>query len=174
MDIEKAKRIIEALLFVANDPLDTKRMAQVLEVEPAIIKQIIAGLVNEYRERDGGVEIIEIAGGYQISTRAEYAPWIKKLYGLRREARLSRPALETLAIIAYRQPIIRVEIEAIRGVTVEGSLKTLLEKSLIRIVGRKKVVGQPLLYGTTKEFLRCFGLVSLKDLPEIDELKNLA
>lgn len=174
MDGDLAKAVIEALLFVSDEPLDIRRIGQVLEIEPAIIKQLVAGLIQEYKERDRGLEIIEIAGGYEIITRPEYAPWIKRLFRFRRESRLSQPALETAAIIGYHQPITKAEIEAIRGVNVDGSLKTLLAKNLVRIVGKKKVVGRPILYGTTKEFLRCFGLVSLKDLPALNELKDLA
>lgn len=174
MDVEKAKAIIEALLFVSDKPLDIKQITQVLEIEPAIIKQLVARVIKEYKERDGGLEIIEIAGGYEIVTRPEYAPWIKRLFKSQRELRLSRSALETIAIIGYHQPITKAEIEAIRGVNVDGSLRTLLARNLIRIVGRKKLVGRPILYGTTKEFLRCFGLNSLKDLPALNELKDLA
>ncbi len=174
MDLKEAKGAIEAILFMASGPLEIREIARILEIEPPIIRRIIDQLANEYEHRGGGLEIVEIAGGYQMRTRVEYASWIERFYGLQREAKLSRPTLETLAIIAYHQPITKAEIETIRGVDVQASLKRLLEKNLIKIAGRKKVIGRPLLYKTTKEFLRYFGLASLDDLPKLEELKELS
>jgi len=140
-------------------------------MEEPEIKRIMGELISDYRDRDGGIHIVEIANGYQMVTNPRYAPWIKKFMGAQPSNKLSMPALETLAIIAYRQPIIKAEIEQIRGVNSDGVIKTLLERRLIRIMGRKEAPGRPLLYGTTREFLQYFGL---KDLTELPTLKDLA
>ena len=129
------------------------------------VREVLDELEREYREGERSFGIRQVAGGFQIYTNPAYADWIKKLFGPRREAKLSVPALETLAIIAYRQPITRTEIEFIRGVNAEGVLSTLLERGLIRTMGRKDVVGRPIIYGTTRYFLKNFGLNSLDELP---------
>jgi segregation and condensation protein B len=137
------------------------------------IQNIIEILNEEYHKEGRCFHIIEVAGGYQFATRPQYATWIRKLYRGRRLPRLSPAALETLAIIAFKGPIIRAEIEAVRGVNVEGVLKTLLERNLITVVGREEAPGRPLLYGTTQDFLVYFGLNSLADLPKPRELEEL-
>jgi len=148
-------------------------MKEVLEeIDPAIIKSQVARLQSDYADSGRSFHIKEVAGGYQLSTDPAYAPWLSKLYRKSRTERLSRPALETLAIIAYRQPITRQEVEDIRGVNVEGMLKGLLERSFVRISGRKKIPGRPFFYGTTRQFLEFFGLESLKGLPGLEEFQQ--
>jgi segregation and condensation protein B len=169
----KLKAIIDALLFVADTPLSVKQLKQVVDTDEPEIIDCLTALESEYENREGGIQLTKVAGGYQLCTRAAAAPWIKRLYNFRQLRRLSQPAMETLSIIAYRQPLIRAEIEAIRGVDASGIIKTLLEKSLIKIVGRKKVPGRPIMYGTTQEFLLHFGLEDLSCLPKLEELKDL-
>jgi len=174
MEQKQAKQIIEALLFTSNRPLTLMQMKEVLEeIETPSIKAAIEELRSEYQSLARSFNITEVAGGYQISTNPEYAPWLKKMYSKARADKLSRPSLETLAIVAYRQPITKMEIEDIRGVNVDGVVKTLLERSLVRISGRKQIPGRPFLYGTTKEFLEFFALQSLQDLPKLEEFGEL-
>ena len=167
------KNIIESLLFVAEKPLLINQIKNIIKgSETKDIEKAISELKNEYELRKGGFHLCEVAGGYQIRSRPEYSEWIKRLIKPATH-RLSMPALETLTIIAYRGPIIRNEIEHIRGVDCGGIIRMLLEKKLVRIVGRKKIPGRPLLYATTKHFLELFGLKDRKDLPtqkEIDEI----
>ncbi len=166
------KNIIETLLFVADTPLSTDRIKSIVPADTKKIKDILWGLAREYEERNGGFLLVEVAGGYQIRTRPEYAEWIKKLVQPN-PLRMSKAALETLTIIAYKQPIIRSEIEHIRGVDSGGILRMLLELKLIRVLGRKEIPGRPLIYSTTKRFLEIFGLKDLKDLPTPEEIKGL-
>ena len=171
MENNYAKSIIEALLFVADEPMPVKNIKNVIEeLKEEEIRKLISELALEYETTGRAFSIVEIAEGFQIVTRPQFAPWIKKMYKSKLTHRLSKPALETLAIIAYRQPITKIEIEAIRGVSAEGVLDTLLDRDLVAIKGRKDVIGRPLLYGTTKEFLRYFGLKDLTEMPKIEEL----
>ena len=173
MSDRKLKLIIEALLFVSDKPITLGQMKDALDTsDTSLIKEAIKELKQEY-EQNHSFRIREVAGGYQLVTDPEYAPWLRKLFQSGRKERLSRPALETLAIIAYKQPITRAEIEGIRGVDVDGVIKTLLEKGLIRIAGRKKTVGRPILYATTRKFLEYFGLNSLDELPPLEELVRM-
>lgn len=172
MDIEQNKSAIEALLFVAGEPVAASDLKGVTELSEAEIKEILDGLVSEYRARNGGVRIIEIAKGYQMVTNPDCARWIKKFRNTNTSSKLSMPALETLAIVAYNQPIIKAEIEQVRGVNSDGVMKTLLDRRLIKIMGRKEMPGRPLLYGTTREFLQYFGLKDLTELPTIKELNR--
>jgi len=166
--------IVEALLFASDHPLSFNALMSLTgDIDASRLQAVIAALRRRYDLNGHSFQIIEIAGGYQMCTRPRYARWIKELYRNRTAVRLSKPSLETLAIIAYRQPIIRTDIEAIRGVNIEGVLKTLLQRNLITIRGRKKAPGRPLLYGTTDEFLRYFGLNKISDLPTREELKSL-
>ena len=175
MEQEQIKRIIEALLFSQERPLSLTQIKEVLEeVDLQEIKEQIRILGDEYQNTGRSFQMREIAGGYQLSTKAEYALWLKKLYHTSRSEKLTHPSLETLAIVAYRQPITRLEIEDIRGVNVEGVLKTLLDRSLLRISGRKDVPGRPFLYSTTKVFLETFGLQGLADLPQLEEFERAA
>ncbi len=170
MDREQAKHIIEAMLFVTDKPLFVNEIRGALEdVDSRRIKDVISELSKEYEEANRAFRIKEIAGGFQIVTDPVLAPWLKRLYKTSGPDRLTGPSLETLAIIAYKQPATKPEVEAIRGVNVDGVLKTLIEKNLIRIVGRKETIGRPILYGTTPEFLQYFGLNSLEELPKLEE-----
>lgn len=166
------KKIIEALLFISEKPLTADDFQRALDgMAEDEIRKTIEELRQEYLEHERSFGIAELAGGYQIVTNPEFAPWINKLFK-RDETRLSVPALETLAIIAYKQPLTRNEIERIRGVNVDGVLKTLLDKSLIKIRGRKDAPGRPITYGTTDEFLKRFGLKGLEHLPKLYDFKE--
>src|SRR3989338_4172124 len=170
MDKTQIKNIIEAMLFVSDKPLFVSEIKSVLESPEANqIKDVIAELAGEYETQGRALKIKEIAGGYQIVTDPVLAPWLKKLYKTAGADRLSGPSLETLAIIAYKQPATKPEIETIRGVNVDGVLKTLIEKNLVRILGDRETVGHPIIYGTTQEFLQYFGLNSLEELPKLEE-----
>lgn len=171
--MEKIKAIIESLIFASDTPLAPEKIRVVFpEIEKKEIKEIIDQLVSEYNERDGGILLQEVAGGFQFRTNPELGQWIKKLKSTKPHS-LSPQAMETLAIIAYKQPIVKSEIESIRGVDVGGPLKSLLDKKLVRIVGRKDVPGKPIIYGTTRRFLEVFNLKDLLDLPNLRELKEL-
>ncbi len=171
--MENLKYIIESLLFVAEEPLTINNMKKVLsDVENKDIREALAELSKEYETRKGGFYLNEVAGGYQLRTRPDYREWITKLIQPS-PLRLSKPALETLAIIAYRQPIIRAEIEHIRGVDSGGIVRMLMERKLIKVLGRKDVPGRPLIYTTTKHFLEVFNLKDLKDLPTPKEIEEL-
>ena len=165
--------ILEALLFASPDPLSIGQLQELLEGgERENIIQGLNHLKELYESKGSGLTIIEVAGGFRMSTRADLHPWLSRLAKVR-PSKLSRPALETVAIIAYRQPITKAEIEAIRGVTVDGVLKTLIERGLIRIVGRKREVGRPILYGTSRAFLEHFGFQELSELPSLQELEAI-
>jgi segregation and condensation protein B len=172
MDRDEAKRIIEALIFVSEKPVSIDTLREILEnVEPTLIRNLIEELNQEYSSSNRSFSIKEIAGGFQMMTDPVYSKWISVLYK-RPPDKLTGPSLETLAIIAYRQPITRSEIEAIRGVNVDGVLHTLEERGLIRSRGRLDTVGRPILYGTTNEFLQHFGLKSLEELPKLKEFQE--
>lgn len=171
--MENIQAIIEALVLVSETPLALEKICAVLnEVEKSQVKDALDKLIAEYEERQGGICLQEVAGGYQFRTRAELSAWVKKLK-LSKPASLSPASLETLAIVAYRQPIVKAEIESIRGVDVSAPLKGLLDKKLVRIVGRKDVPGKPIIYGTTRRFLEVFNLKDLSELPTLRELKEL-
>ncbi len=170
MEMKEKKYLIEALLFVSGEPLTLAELKNNTDLPEPELKQLLDELITEYNERNSGLLIIEIANGYQLVTNPQYAQWIKKFKNTSAAGKLSMPALETLAIIAYKQPIIKAELEQIRGVNSDGVIKTLLDRRLIKIMGRKEVPGKPLLYGTTREFLQYFGLKDLTELPTISEL----
>jgi segregation and condensation protein B len=166
--------ILEAMLFVSSEPLSTTRIVAALgDVTKVEVEQALQRLAEDLETEGRGIRLAEIAGGYRLVTKQEYAPWIKRLDKAKSGAKLSRSALESLAIIAYKQPIVRSEIEEIRGVETSGVIRTLLERKLIRIVGRKEVPGRPIMYGTTKFFLEHFGLKDLSQLPPLREFKEL-
>ena len=168
MDEAEAKRIIEALLFVLGQPLALRRLIETLpEIDAPRIRQLMQRLNAEYTASGRAFQIQEVAGGYQLVTDPQLAPWIKRALQSPRPDAVSAASLETLAIIAYRQPMTKAEIEAIRGVDVTASLDTLIERRFVRVAGRKDSPGRPFLYGTTTEFLRHFGLKSLEALPSI-------
>jgi segregation and condensation protein B len=170
MEDQEKKSLVEALLFLSGEPITSLSIKGITDMEEPEIKRLMEELIADYRSRDGGVLISEIANGYQMVTNPTYAPWIKKFRGVQSSNRLSLPALETLAIVAYRQPIIKTEIEQVRGVNSDGVIKTLLDRRLIKIMGKKEAPGKPLLYGTTKDFLQYFGLRDLSELPTLKDL----
>ena len=164
------KAIVEALIFASPDPLTPKALYKLLAEEPKEdVQAAIAELKRDY-DRPGGLQFVEVAGGYQIVTRTDLHEWVRKLFHERTTARLTIQGLETLAVIAYKQPITALEIAEVRGVNTSGVLSTLLERHLIKIVGRKQVVGRPFMYATTKEFLIRFGLNDLSDLPKVEDM----
>ena len=173
MEREDIRSVVESLLFVADSPLTIQRLGEVLEgVEKEDVRSTLDELQAELENSRRGVRLVEVAGGYQLRTAKVNADWVKKFLG-GRPARMGRATLETLAIIAYRQPITRAEIEAIRGVDVDGVINTLLDRSLIRAVARKDVPGRPFLYGTTPEFLQLFNLKDLTHLPTLKEMEEI-
>ncbi|HJU86950.1 MAG TPA: SMC-Scp complex subunit ScpB [Gemmatimonadota bacterium] len=168
------KQILEALLFAADEPLSARRIAGMIdEATPGSIADLVRDLNADYLREDRAFHVQEIAGGYRLVTRPEFASWIGDLRASDSSPRLSQAALETLSIVAYKQPVTRAELESIRGVTVDGVLKTLVDRELVRITGREEGMGRPLLYGTTDHFLEYFGLPSLDALPRPDELEIL-
>ncbi len=164
------KKIIEAVLFVSQGPVNLETLMHVVEKAADEVNQAIEELKKEYELKQSPIQIVEIAGGWQFSTKRDYASYIRKLYKEETTLKLSTSALETLAIVAYKQPITRAEIEQIRGVEVSAVLKTLVEKNLARICGKKDTIGTPFLYGTTQQFLIYFGLKSTSDLPSLEEI----
>jgi segregation and condensation protein B len=164
------KAILEAIIFASPEPLTRKGIDKLLQSEPPEdVDAALTELKRDY-DRPGGLQLIEVAGGYQIVTRPELHEWVRRLFHERTTQRLTVQALETLAVIAYKQPLTALEVAEIRGVNTSGVLNTLLERHLIKIVGRKKVVGRPFLYATTKEFLIRFGLNDLSDLPKVEDM----
>src|SRR5213082_3278991 len=180
-------KVIEALLFSAQKPLSTKEIADALRragaeddfspnefanVKPAEVAAAIEQLKIEYIQNEHGFQLVEKADGWQLASDPKYAPWVRGLFPAPKPTRLSSPALETLAIIAYRQPITRADVEAVRGVTIDGVLQTLMERGLVKISGRAEIPGRPLLYETTEFFLDHFGLRNLDELPNVTELRT--
>ena len=173
-DMPELEKIVEALIFASDTPLSARKIKEILEKDSEKeIRQAISAMKKNYVKNDSPLEILEVAGGFQIVTRAEYASWIKQLYRSRAAGHLTQRALEAMAIIAYKQPLTKQEVEGIRGVNSDGVIKTLLERNLITISGRVKAPGNPLLYSTTKTFLEYFGLKSIKDLPKLKEIDEL-
>jgi len=172
---DNARSVIEALLFASEKPLTLEQIKKVLDgMDTTQIRAILEELGRDYEQSGRGIRLAEIAGGFQIATFAGYSSFLKKLFKERNAQSLSRPALETLAIIAYKQPLTKLEVELLRNVNVDGVIKSLLEKNLIRISGRKKVAGRPFVYGTTRQFMEYFGLKSLEELPKMEEFGALA
>ncbi len=168
------QRILEAVLFASDSPVETSRLVDILEdSDSAELSALIESLNDEYAADGRTFRIVEVAGGFQFETLPQYGPFIERLYRSRARQKLSRAALETLAIVAYRQPISRIEIDALRGVDSDASIRTLQNRDLIEVAGRSESVGKPILYGTTREFLRYFGLRDIKDLPGADELASM-
>jgi segregation and condensation protein B len=171
--MENTKAILEALIFASEFPLSIDKIGNALqETEKTELVRMLNDLVKEYEERRGGICLQAVAGGFQFRTRQEFSPWIKKLRTTKYSI-LTPAAIETVAIIAYKQPVMKSEIDKIRGVDTGGTLKSLLEKKMIRIVGRKDIPGKPLIYGTTKKFLETFNLKDLSELPTLREWKDL-
>ena len=173
-DMKELQGILESVLFVSSEPVPMARFLAVLEDVPkAEVEEGLRGLELALEQGDRGIRLAKVAGGYRLVTKQEYAPWVKRLDKTKSPAKLSRSALESLAIIAYKQPLVRAEVEEIRGVETSGVIRTLLERKLVRIVGRKEVPGRPIMYGTTKFFLEHFGLNDLSQLPPLREFKEL-
>jgi segregation and condensation protein B len=172
--IQNYKSAIEAILFVSEKPVILDQLKEVFpELKPSQIQDLIKQVQEEYVNREAGMVVVEIAGGFQMLSNSHAASYIREFYKTKTKEKLSRPGLESLAIIAYKQPVGRAEVEIIRGVNSDGTIAHLLNKGLIKITGRKEVPGRPFLYGTTKEFLEYFGLKSLDDLPKIEEFNQL-
>ena len=166
---QELKGAVEAIIFISEKPITINEIQNVLEgLDAATIREITAAIQHDYETHNSGIKLIEIAGGFQLTTAPNYANFVKKFYKIKHAEKLSMPALESLAIIAYKQPVTKMEIEAIRGVNVDGVIKKLQEKGLIRITGKKEVLGRPYVYGTTRGFLEYFGLNSLDELPAIE------
>ena len=171
--MSELKAIVEALMFASPEPLTIKTLTRLLATEP---KEDIVAAVDALKadyQRPGGLSMVEVAGGYQIVTRPELHEWVRRLFHERTTQKLSVASLETLAVIAYKQPVTAPEIAEIRGVNTSGVLGTLVERGLVKVVGRKQVVGRPFLYGTTREFLERFGLNDLSDLPKVEDMSEL-
>ncbi|HSJ99096.1 MAG TPA: SMC-Scp complex subunit ScpB [Myxococcota bacterium] len=174
MEAHEKRQVLEALLLAAPEPVSAQKLAGVLgeETTPTEVRQLLAALEAEYAAAARGFRIEEVAGGYQLRTLPELAPWLQRLRP-QPPLRLSRAALETLAIIAYKQPITRAELEHVRGVDVGAVVASLLERRLVRVAGHREVPGRPMLYATTRRFLEVFGLASLSDLPTLREIEEL-
>lgn len=174
LEERELKALLEALLFVSHEPVAVDRLVAALgHTSPAEVRQVLQHLGEDFDREGRGLQLVEVAGGFQLVTRPDFAPWIKRLGRARSVPKLTRSALESLAIIAYKQPIVRADIEQIRGVETSSVLRTLLERKLVRMVGRKDSPGRPILYGTTKAFLQHFGLRDLSELPPLHEFKEL-
>lgn len=169
MTFDEAKAIVEALLLASPTPLSPQRAAEILEITEGQARELLQSLQREYRAKEGGLEIQAVASGFQLVTDPRWAPYVEKLLGPPGVSGLSHAALETLAVVAYRGPITRAEVEVIRGVRSERALATLLERKLVREAGRREGPGRPILYATTEDFLRYFGLRSRDDLPPLPE-----
>jgi len=175
MDQNNLKSAVEALIFASEKPITVEQLKKVLgDLDSSTVNNIITELKNDYETQSRGLRVVEIAGGFMMTTCSDFAPFLKKLFKNRYSDKLSKPALESLAIIAYKQPLTRSEIESLRNVNVDGVMKSLTDKNLVRICGRKKIPGRPFVYGTTREFLEHFGLKSLQDLPKMEDFTVLA
>jgi len=174
IDARELKAILEAILFVSPEPVPIARLMSIVgTVSKAEVVQTLEILRHDLEQHGRGIQLVQVAGGYRLVTKQEYGPWLKRMEKAKAAQKLSRSALESLAIIAYKQPLVRAEIEEIRGVETSGVLRTLCERKLVRIVGRKDVPGRPIMYGTTKFFLEHFGLQDLSQLPPLREFKEL-
>lgn len=173
MDREKQKQIVEALILAAPEPISAQKLAEIVpRLKPAGAKELVAELGKEYEAGGRAFEIWEVAGGYQLRTRPDYANWVRQLLK-ERAVRLSRAALETLSVVAYKQPVTRAEVEHVRGVDVGPVLRSLVDRKLVKIAGHRDVPGRPMIYATTKRFLEVFGLTRLDDLPTLREVEDL-
>ncbi|MDX9714507.1 MAG: SMC-Scp complex subunit ScpB [Dissulfurispiraceae bacterium] len=169
MDNIQAKSIVESLLFVAGEPVTCSAIAKLTDIPEADVKHYLNELSESYKTRASGIIITEIADGFQMITNPDNGFWVRKLRNINQSSKLSQAALETLAIIAYKQPLTKVEVDQLRGVNSDGAVKTLVDRRLIKIIGKKEAPGRPFLYGTTKEFLQYFGLKNLAELPSLSD-----
>ncbi|MGI9430205.1 MAG: SMC-Scp complex subunit ScpB [Bythopirellula sp.] len=166
---------LDAVLFLAREPLSTRKLAKLAKLADGTeARTLLQQVARSYEQGGRALQLIEVAGGFQLLTRPQLAPWLGRLHGQAHDVRLSAPALETLSVVAYRQPVVRAEIEAIRGVQCGEILRVLMERDLLRIVGRADDLGRPFLYGTTKKFLQVFGLKRLDQLPPVDQIHSIA
>lgn len=173
-DLEAQLAQLEAVLFLAREPLTSRKLAKLAKLADGTkARTLVKELRRRYDRRASAMQLVEVAGGVQMMTRPQLADWIRRLHGCGEPLRLTSPALETLSVVAYRQPVVRAEIEAIRGVQCGEILRVLLERDLLRIVGRSEELGRPFQYGTTKNFLQVFGLRSLEQLPSVDQIRNV-
>ncbi len=172
MEDTENRSILESLLFIVGEPISIDALAKILDIKSDEANSLVQELISDYTLRDSGLLIVEVAEGVQMVTNPVSAPWVKKLIATAILTKLSNQSLETLSIIAYKQPIIKSEVEAIRGVNSDGVVKTLLERRMVKILGRKEVPGRPLMYGTTKEFLQYFGLKDLSELPTLKDFEE--
>ena len=170
--MEKETALVEAILYLEGEPLDDAAISKIAGLSVDVVKECIKNLKDSYSEGSSGIEITQMMGGGIITPKKEFWDALKDRYGKKNENRLSRAAMETLSIIAYSQPITRAEIEAIRGVSADTMIRLLVEKELIKEVGKKDIPGKPVQFGTTKEFLKVFGLNSIADLPKMDETEQ--
>ena len=168
-NIEKETALVEAVLYMESDPIDEGAIARICSITKEAVKTALDNLSERYSSANSGLELTRIGGGIMISAKREYWESLKDRYGKKSEAKISRAAMETLAIVAYSQPVTRAEIEKIRGVSADNMIRLLLEKELIREAGKKDIPGRPVMYGTTKEFLKVFHLNSIADLPKLSE-----
>lgn len=169
MELNKETALLEAVLFLESEPLSVKMLSNKSQLSEEVVEQCLENLKEKYSAEESGIELGMITGGWCLTPKKEYWDVLKELYGSKRDGHLSKSAMETLAIIAYSQPITRAEIEAIRGVGVDNMIRLLIDKNLIKEVGRKEAPGRPTLFGTTKEFLKLFRLNSISELPKLDE-----
>ncbi len=171
--MDNLKAIVESLLFASDTPLTADKIKSIIQVnDRKVVASVLTSLAEEYDAQKRGFLLREVAGGYQLRTRPEYREWVRRMKQ-GRPSRLSRPAMETLAIVAYKQPVLRSDVEHLRGVDCGGTLKTLLERGLIRVLGRKDLPGRPIVYGTTKHFLEIFDMKDLSELPTLKDLADL-
>ena len=169
MEFNKESALCEAILFLESEPLTVRALSNKAQLSEEVVEKCIELLKDKYAEENSGIELVMITGGWCLAPKKEYWEVLKEFYGSKREGRLSKSAMETLAIVAYSQPITRAEIESIRGVSVDNMIRLLLERNLIKEVGKKEAPGHPTLFGTTKDFLRLFRLNSISELPKLDE-----
>lgn len=172
MDNKEMKAIIESLLFTWGDPLDLEDIAKILEIDKSNVYKVIKEMIDDFDHNKRGLRIIKMDNSYQIGTRPEHYNWLKKLKEQKPPKSLSNATLETLSIIAYKQPVVKSDIDYIRGVKCDRALKTLIERNLVKELGRLEKTGRPIIYGTTKEFLRLFSLESLNELPELERIER--
>ncbi len=173
MEDKDAKAVLESILFISGEPVTLDMLRKTVEIDKYNTERLLRELISDYSLRNTGLIIIEVADGFQMVTNPACSPWVKKLLSTSIPKKLTQSSLETIAIVAYKQPIIKAEIEAIRGVNSDGVVKTLLERRLIKILGRKEVPGRPLMYGTTGEFMQYFGLKDLSELPTLKEFEEV-
>lgn len=170
--MEKETGLIEAILFLESEPQSEQSLARISEFSEDVVKLVLERLKEKYAAEDSGIELVQIGGGWSLAPKKDLWNYLKERYGKKNEGKLSRAAMETLAIIAYSQPITRAEIEALRGVSADNMIRILVERNLIKEVGRKDIPGKPIQFGTTKDFLQLFQLNSIADLPKLDETES--